>query len=74
MIIISESVIRAQKENRKREIAQQIQRRDQLQEASNFRAKHNKSREGLLKSAKQKLSQVKLLQLEGQSKLAKQES
>lgn len=74
MFIISESVIRAQKENREREFAAQIKRRDQFREARNFQANQIKSKASLLKAASRKISQIRLPQIERQSKLAGQES
>ena len=74
MIIISESVIRADKENREREFAAQIRRRDQIREARSFKAKNKASKAGLLKAASQKLSQASYSQFDRQSKLAGQES
>jgi hypothetical protein len=74
MIIINESFIRADKENREREIAAQIRRRDQIKEARSFKAKNKASKAGLLKAASRKASQLSLPRYERQSKLAGQES
>ena len=74
MIIYSESVIEAIKENEKRQIAAQIKRSNQFREAREHRSKNRKQEASLLKGIRQQLSQANPRQIYRQAKLAGQES
>jgi hypothetical protein len=73
MFYYSESVIEAMKENRKRQIAEQIKRNNQFKEARQAQSNENKRIASFLKAAKRQLSQLNPPQHFGQSNLVKRE-
>lgn len=74
MLYYSGNVIEAMKENRKREVTQQVELNHQLREARENRSKHSKGEASFLKAAKRRMGHVTLNQRFRSSELVGGES